>query len=93
MFAPVIERFLKEHLFANLFERDVLTYEERELATISVIAALGESVEPILRGHLGICRNLGYTQAQLDQALAIVQADKAAPVIKDVFLKGELLRT
>ena len=28
-FAPVIERFLKEHLFADLFERDVLTYEER----------------------------------------------------------------
>lgn len=62
-FAPVIERFLKEHLFADLFERDVLTYEERELATISVIAALGASVEPMLRGHLGICRNLGYMQA------------------------------
>lgn len=90
-FAPVIERFLKEHLFADLFERDVLTYEERELATISVIAALGKSVEPMLRGHLGICRNLGYTQAQLDQALAIVQADMAATVVKDVFLKGEKL--
>lgn len=90
-FAPVIERFLKEHLFADLFERDVLTHEERELATISVIAALGESVEPMLRGHLGICRNLGYTQAQLDQALAIVQSDKAATVVKDVFPKGEKL--
>lgn len=90
-FAPIIERFLKEHLFADLFERDVLTYEERELATISVIAALGESVKPMLRGHLGICRNLGYTQAQLDQALAIVQVDKVTPVVKDVFLKGEKL--
>lgn len=90
-FAPVIERFLKEHLFADLFERDVLTYEERELATISVIAALGESVEPMLRGHLGICRNLGYTQAQLDHALAIVQADKVVRVVKDVFPKGEKL--
>ena len=26
LFAPVIERFLKEHLFADLFERDLLTY-------------------------------------------------------------------
>ena len=89
-FAPVIERFLKEHLFADLFERDVLTYEERELATISVIAALGASVEPMLRGHLGICRNLGYTQSQLDQALAIVQTD-TAHAVKDVFPKGEKL--
>lgn len=39
--APVIERFLKEHLFADLFERDVLTYAERELTTVSVLAANG----------------------------------------------------
>lgn len=76
-FAPVIERFLKEHLFADLFERDVLTYADRELATVAVIAALGESVEPMLRGHVGICRNLGYTQPQLDEALAIARADAA----------------
>ncbi len=90
-FAPVIEQFLKEHLFADLFERDVLTYEERELATISVIAALGESVEPMLRGHLGICHNLGYTQAQLDQTLAIVQADTDDHTVKDIFPKGDKL--
>lgn len=90
-FAPVIERFLKEHLFADLFERDVLTYEERELATISVIAALGESVEPMLRGHLGICRNLGYTQGQLNQALAIVQTGASACTAKNAFPKGDKL--
>lgn len=73
-FAPMIERFLKEHLFADLFERDVLTYAERELATISVISALGESVEPMLRGHLGICKNLGYTQKQLEQALIVAKS-------------------
>ncbi|WP_221931413.1 carboxymuconolactone decarboxylase family protein [Pedobacter westerhofensis] len=38
-FAPQIEIFLKEHLFVNIFERDILTYKERELATISVLAA------------------------------------------------------
>lgn len=74
-FAPVIERFLKEHLFADLFERDVLTYSERELATVSIIAALGESVEPMLRGHMAICRNLGMTQAQLDWVRSIATAD------------------
>lgn len=90
-FAPVIERFLKEHLFADLFERDVLTYEERELATVSVIAALGESVEPMLRGHMAICRNLGMTQEQLDKVLAIATADTTDSTVKDVFPKGNKL--
>ena len=73
-FAPVIEKFLKELLFADLFERVVLTYAERDLATVSVIAALGESVEPMLRSHMGICRNLGMTEDQLAQMIGIVKA-------------------
>lgn len=90
-FAPIIERFLKEHLFADLFERDVLTYEERELATVSVITTLGESVEPMLRGHMAICRNLGMTQGQLDKVLAIATAETADFTVKDVFPKGNKL--
>lgn len=87
-FAPVIERFLKEHLFADLFERDVLTYAERELATVSVIAALGESVEPMLRSHMGICRKLGMTEGQLDRVLAIAVTGMSDTQVKDVFPKG-----
>ncbi len=72
-FAPAVERFLKEHLFADLIERDLLTYAERELATVSVIAALGEGVEPMLRSHMAICRRLGLSDGQLSQALLIAQ--------------------
>lgn len=90
-FAPVIERFLKEHLFADLFERDVLTYADRELATVSVVAALGESVEPMLRGHLAICRNLGMTEEQLGRALVIAQIGTADRTVKGVFSKGDKL--
>lgn len=36
--APEIEVFLKEHLFADLFERDVLTHAEREIATVAILA-------------------------------------------------------
>ena len=50
VFAPTIERFLKEHLFADLFERDLLTYSERELATVSVLAGVG-GVEPMAYGQ------------------------------------------
>lgn len=87
-FAPVIERFLKEHLFVDLFERDVLTYADRELVTVSVIAALGESVEPMLRSHMGICRNLGMTDSQLDGVLAIAAAGPALCLSEDMFARG-----
>ncbi|MCP9235254.1 carboxymuconolactone decarboxylase family protein [Lewinella sp. JB7] len=70
-FAPAMDVFLKEHLFADLFERDVLSYRDREIVTISILASLG-GVTPMLRGHLGIARNLGMTDAQLRNVLKII---------------------
>lgn len=71
-FAPEIEIFLKEHLFADIFERDVLTYAERELVTVSVLASIG-GVEPMLRSHLAICLNVGLTPEQLKQFIGIIK--------------------
>jgi len=71
-FAPEIEVFLKEHLFADLFERDVLTYQERELVTVSVLSSIG-GVEPMLRSHLGICLNVGLTPDQLGEFMAVIK--------------------
>lgn len=65
--SPEVEVFLKEHLFCDLFERDVLTYAERELATVAVIASLGEGVEPMLRSHSGLAKRLGATDAQIEE--------------------------
>ncbi|MHC4759558.1 MAG: carboxymuconolactone decarboxylase family protein [Planctomycetota bacterium] len=72
-FAPVIEIFLKEHLFADIFERDILTFAERELVTISVLSSIG-GVEPMLRSHLSICLNLGFTPEQLNEFVGIIQS-------------------
>lgn len=72
LFAPTIERFLKEHLFADLFERDLLTYRERELATVSILAGVGD-VEPMAYGHMSICLHLGITKDQLTALLNIVE--------------------
>lgn len=82
--APEVEVFLKEHLFCDLFERDVLTYAERELATVAVIASLGEGVEPMLRSHIGIAKKLGATDAQIDEVLALASPTR----ITDVFERG-----
>lgn len=72
-FAPAIDTFLKEHLFADIFERDVLTYAERELVTISVLSAIG-GVEPMLRSHLSICMNVGLTPGQLTAFVGIIKS-------------------
>lgn len=89
-FSPEIDRFLKEHLFADIFERDVLTYSDRELVTISVLASIGEA-QPMLRAHLNICLNLGLTSSQLRQFATIInpcigqiEADKTLDIVNDV---------
>ncbi|QHV96470.1 carboxymuconolactone decarboxylase family protein [Spirosoma endbachense] len=71
-FSPEIEVFLKEHLFADLFERDVLSYTDRELTTISVLTSIG-GVEPMLQSHLGICLHMGLIEPQLKQALGLIE--------------------
>lgn len=80
--SPEVEVFLKEHLFCDLFERDVLTYAERELATVAVIASLGEGVEPMLRGHIGIAKRLGATDKQIEEIVAYASAPTTKKIIK-----------
>lgn len=72
-FAPVIDSFLKEHLFADIFERDVLSYDERQLVTISVLSTIG-GVEPMLRSHFAICLNVGLTHEQLQEFVSVIQS-------------------
>lgn len=65
---------MKKHLFADLFERDLLTYRERELVTVSVLAGVG-GVEPMAYGHMSICLHLGITAGQLSALLNIVETN------------------
>lgn len=88
-FAPVIDTFLKEHLFADIFSRDVLTYQQRELATISVLSAM-EGVAPQLQFHLAVGMNIGLTKSQLKQVFSIIETNigkQQAEISKNVLLK------
>ena len=89
-FSPEIETFLKEHLFADIFERDVLTYAEREMVTVSVLASLG-GLEPMLSSHMNLSLNVGITPQQLSQLINIIEmnvgkkeADAAKSVLNEV---------
>ncbi|HXS58392.1 MAG TPA: carboxymuconolactone decarboxylase family protein [Hanamia sp.] len=81
-FAPVIDTFLKEHLFADIFERNVLSHQERELVTISVLSTIG-GVEPMLRSHLNICLNVGLTPEQLQQFVSIIKTSASEKEAQD----------
>lgn len=72
-FSPEIDRFLKEHLFADLFSRDILTFAERELTTISVLIALGTGVEPMLGSHLGLTMKQGLTKNQIEEVFTTIE--------------------
>ena len=93
-FAPTIDTFLKEHLFADIFERDVLNYSQRELITVSVIAIIGHA-EPMLRSHLNICLNVGLSPQQLQHFVSIIKSTigkkeaKSAQKVLDEVLKSK----
>ncbi|MBS1558352.1 MAG: carboxymuconolactone decarboxylase family protein [Bacteroidetes bacterium] len=72
-FAPAIDQFLKEHLFGDIFGRDVLDWKTREIATISALASLS-GTENQLRSHFNVGVHNGLTEQQLDGIVAIVKA-------------------
>ena len=63
-FAPAIDRFLKAHLFGDIFSRDNLDWQSREIATVAALATL-DGVESQLQSHFGIALNTGLTETQL----------------------------
>ena len=83
-FTPIIDDFLKEHLFADIFSRDVLTFKERELCTIAFLAAIPE-VSGQLGAHLGVARYNGVSDAEFAAYLETLRNE----VGRDAALRAE----
>lgn len=84
-FCPVIDEYLRSHLFGDIFARDNLNHRYRELATVGALA--GMNLEGQLRSHLNICRNIGYTQPQLSEfadIIAVQVGEKEGKTTKNV---------
>ena len=73
LFTPVIDTFLKEHLFADIFARDNLDYQTRELATIAALASMTGTAGQ-LRFHLGAAMNTGLTEAQMKNIISVLKS-------------------
>jgi len=72
-FAPAIDQFLKGHLFGDIFGRDNLDFQSREIATISALAGM-EGVNPQLQAHFNVGLNTGLTEAQLKGLISVLSA-------------------
>jgi len=88
LFSPVIDTFLKEHLFADIFVRDVISHQDRELATIAALANMA-GTEGQLRFHLGAAMNSGLTETQMKDFIAVL----AATVGKDQAKRAQKILT
>lgn len=89
-FSPRIDAFLKEHLFADIFDSDVLTYQQREMVTIAALASM-DGVAPQLQAHIGMGMNTGITKNQLTEIFDLIekhigknQADIARAVLAKI---------
>jgi 4-carboxymuconolactone decarboxylase len=87
-FAPAIDKFLQGHLFGDIFGRDNLDFQSREIATISALASMA-GVNAQLQSHFNAGFNVGLTQAQmrslisvLESKVGIKEADNASAVLE-----------
>ncbi len=75
-FAPAIDQYLKEHLFADIFARGVLTNQEREIATIAALSSM-QGVDSQLKSHIKCGKNTGLTDAQVNEILDLTKSARS----------------
>ncbi|MCC9065197.1 carboxymuconolactone decarboxylase family protein [Flavobacterium piscisymbiosum] len=88
-FAPIIDVFLKEHLFADIFSRDILDYRQREFVTISILSAMS-GVEPQLQAHISMGLNTGITEGQIMELSTIIEkhiGKEQAEIVRNTLVK------
>ncbi|WP_406690566.1 carboxymuconolactone decarboxylase family protein [Saccharopolyspora sp. ID03-671] len=66
--APDLGRFVVEWAYADIFDRPGLDLQERELATIGALAALGDTA-PQMNFHIDAALRVGVTPVEMVEAL------------------------
>jgi 4-carboxymuconolactone decarboxylase len=93
-FAPRIDAFLKEHLFADIFASNVLNIRQRELVTIAALASM-QGTTGQLQSHINMGMNTGLTKDQLTELFSLIekkisktQGDSAREVLSKITTEG-----
>ena len=75
-----IDEYLKAHLFGDIFARDNIDWQTRELATIAMLASLS-GVDSQLNSHINVGKHNGLTEAQVAEILEIAGSTGAENVL------------
>ncbi|HQT25979.1 MAG TPA: carboxymuconolactone decarboxylase family protein [Burkholderiales bacterium] len=62
--APDLSRYIVEFPFGDVYSRGVLSLKERQIITVSALAALGNA-EPQLKVHIHGALNVGCTRQEI----------------------------
>ncbi len=81
-FSPQIDTYLKSHLFGDIFQRDLLSWKLREIATIAALANMS-GVNSQLAAHYNISMNNDVSRQELQQFIAILQRACGAAVAQN----------
>lgn len=79
-FVPIIDVFLKEHLFADIFGRGVLTNQEREMATLAVLSSL-EGLDAQLNSHINLSLNIKVPPRKLIDIFTLTRSVKGIQLV------------
>jgi alkylhydroperoxidase/carboxymuconolactone decarboxylase family protein YurZ len=84
---------LKGHLFGDIFGRDNLDFQSREIATISALANMG-GVNPQLQAHFNIGLNVGLTEAQMRSLISVLEVKVGKKEVRNATeILSEVLRS
>lgn len=73
-FYPRIDVILKEYVFADIYDSDVLNYADREIATVSAQMAM-DGIDPMVQSHIGAAMNVGLTEEEVNQLIDLIEKE------------------
>ncbi|KGQ70225.1 carboxymuconolactone decarboxylase [Chelonobacter oris] len=76
--SPDIDRYLKTHLFGDIFASDLLSWQEREIVTVAALNQL-VGVESQLNAHIGISKKNGITDEQINAVKNVLNPKEMSP--------------
>jgi alkylhydroperoxidase/carboxymuconolactone decarboxylase family protein YurZ len=71
-FIPKIDKQLKEYIFADVYESDLLTYAEREIVTLAALLTMND-VEPQAQFHMNTAFQVGLSKQEIEQIISIIE--------------------
>ena len=89
-YSDAMDAFLKEHLFADIFERDTISFADRELTTVAILSSLDGTASQLFF-HMSAAMNVGLSEEQMWNLVEIIRekisserADEAAGVLDQI---------